>query len=153
MWADEGWVTMGTEVSVRAEVAGQQVQAYIDLLMNDGGEPVIIDWKSGSMLSIHEVQALWYCKLLDMNNIPARRAEFAWLPGAKPETQRIQHTFSDEQLDAVTKQVEQGTAIKNLGLWVPSPSGLCDYCDYTASCSYQVAGNKTAGAEKEEADG
>lgn len=137
-WAEEGWEPMGAEVRAMGEVDGKVLLGYIDLLMvTADGEIVVVDWKTGgSTLGIKETQALTYCWMLSEAGVIARRAEFAWLAGATPETQRIQFAFTDAQVELVPNMVRAFSAGIAAGIYPPTPSNLCDWCSFKSSCSY-----------------
>lgn len=142
-WAGEGWGSIGTEYRVVVTLPGldRPVIGYLDkFLMHEGGEPLIVDWKTGKVGGADPLQFATYAEMIaQARGIEVRRAVAVYLRAATME-QGVQEVSG---FAALRERVggEFATLAKAIeaDLFTVNPQSYCSSCSVNAHCWYWQA--------------
>lgn len=139
------WITEGidavegvsTEIAVEAMIGGTLVKGYVDkMLMHDGGEPIVVDWKTGKIGNASPFQFATYAALLRRaRGITVTRGLAVFLRAAD-DGRMVQDMFFEELVDRMDQMY--GTLVRGLEaeIFTPNPSWMCKGCDVRRECWY-----------------
>jgi len=139
--AENGWgaIEDETEYRVLAEFPGvnRAVIGYLDkFLMHEGGEPMIVDWKTGKIGNADPMQFATYARLLEIvRGIHVSRGLAIFLR-AGTAARAVKHmTFRPlvPHVDEMFAGLERGL---DAGIFRPNTKAWCSTCEVRASCWY-----------------
>lgn len=133
------WPVLWIELRVEGTLAGQPYIGYIDrIFVNDDGQPIIVDIKSGSSTPYLPLQQGLYRELLlQSQGIAADLGAFFKTAPARGRdggllTEPVDLTKYAPLLEAYTTNLATS---QEQGLYVPKPSYFCGSCDVRMFCS------------------
>jgi len=114
------------------------MRAILDVMVVDGDTALVLDWKTGKvrpdMLQLHMFACIVFMVFPEVTTV---KTAFIWL--VHDET--TQAIFRREHLDVMWKKImEQCDAIQDsidLGVFVATPSYLCNWCAARHICAYK----------------
>lgn len=141
--ASTGWGAIDeTEIRFDLELEGVPVPitGYLDkFLMHEGGEPLILDWKTGRIGSASPLQFATYARMIEAaRGITVERGVAVFLR-ANDSDRRVQDiTFADLRPRIDELYAHLATSI-DAGTYLPNPGAWHSSCSVRESCWYWKA--------------
>ena len=139
--AGNGWGVAEDRTEYRVEVqfdgVSRPVVGYLDkFLVHEGGEPIIVDWKTGKVGYADPMQFATYARALEIvRGIHVTRGMAIFLRAAKAASAVRHMVFTDliPRVDGIYAAMERSM---DAGVYTPNTKAWCDTCEVRESCWY-----------------
>jgi len=137
----EGWTIWVTpngdpavELGLSVEIGGTFVRMYLDAIFVDqDGDLIVTDWKSGSMEPAAPIQlGLYRVALKKTFDVDVRYGGF-WMAKKLRDFPRL-YDLSIYTEDVVGRWLNRAAVMEKERIFIPHPSGLCNACGVREYC-------------------